>query len=150
MIPIRSLRDPNNQFHSRLVRKSRLGIQVRRTLRDGTQTCRQRRQTHRRSSYNFDLSRSTSAASLPLWQRRDAPSGVRVFVRCFWLAAIAPHARQHFCSRVGGRWSWLESVLARFSCYRCVPCSSRARPGDVPFASPSYFSAAVSLFPLDE
>ncbi len=58
MIPIRSLRDPNNRFHSRLARKSRLGIQVRRTLRDGTQTCRQRRRTHRRSSCDFDLSRS--------------------------------------------------------------------------------------------
>src|SRR6266478_8184936 len=91
-----------------------------------------------------------SAASLPLSQRRDAVSGARVFARCFWLAAIAPHARQHSYSRGGALWTWLESVLAKFSCYRCVPCSSRARPGDVPLARTYYFSAAASRFPLDE
>jgi hypothetical protein len=58
MIPIRRLRGPNNQFHRRLVRKSRLRIQLRRTLGDGTQICLQRHRTHRRSSCDFDLSRS--------------------------------------------------------------------------------------------
>ncbi len=58
MIPIRSLRDPNNQFHSRLVRKSLRAIQTRPTLRGATQICLRRRRTHRRSSCDFDLSRS--------------------------------------------------------------------------------------------